>query len=863
MSEIIQKLGFDAGQAIQELQRLDGTMQRFENRLGQSTRAFGAFNKAGQGITQAGAAFKSQVPAMVAQTQRLTTSLGLLSRIVFTQAIVRGLSTLRNAFKATAGEAADFQAVIARITTINDGGQSFSQLGDAVRKLSDDFNIPLLEAAEGLYQSISNQIGDAGESLKFTATAAKLARATNSSLTDSVDLLSGALKSYNLDASQADRISSVFFKTIDLGRVQAGELANSFGRVGSIAADLGLSLEEVTGALAAITIRGSKTSEALTQVRAITSALLKPSEAMAKTLQGLGFASGESAIKTLGLAGTLKALADSTGGSAAQMAALFPNVRGLSGASSLLGDDLRSVSSAIAEMTAVGRGFANEKFLQATATDAEVVRASINRLSNAFVVNLGQGLLSASKQAIDFTGGTDTLVTVIERGTPVIIGFGAAVAALGVQLGTAKLAGVGLSRALGALAAVPLAIGAGESIGNSLNEQVNANRNKGLKALEVANAAELQSFTQTQQQKTEVANAANKRIIDNARQASQALNKAFSPDQIAATLDSESAVTALEGIVKREITTMDQLSAAMESVANKAAELRRAIDAAAVAGQQLQAVRGEVDGAIDSVAGKGGGFGGEFADGLRAQLAALKIELTALAASSNITEEQLTEVIAKRNEFGKAALEGENSAVGKLGFAADINQLDVALTKLQQLKSLQAQAVVDPGLQASLFQLQTVLSQNPAGQFGQAAASMSAAVGPVQAIASGWERAAAAAERAARAAAAASAGSSSNQAFGGMMHLAAGGSATRGIDTIPAMLSPGEFVMNARSSRKFYSQLQAMNAGQQPTYRENGGSVTNVGDVHVAVNGGSTATQTIREIGRGLHREIRRGTLKL
>jgi len=96
-----------------------------------------------------------------------------------------------------------------------------------------------------------------------------------------------------------------------------------------------------------------------------------------------------------------------------------------------------------------------------------------------------------------------------------------------------------------------------------------------------------------------------------------------------------------------------------------------------------------------------------------------------------------------------------------------------------------------------------------------------------------------------------------------MMHLAAGGSATRGIDTIPAMLSPGEFVMNARSSRKFYSQLQAMNAGQQPTYRENGGSVTNVGDVHVAVNGGSTATQTIREIGRGLHREIRRGTLKL
>jgi hypothetical protein len=94
------------------------------------------------------------------------------------------------------------------------------------------------------------------------------------------------------------------------------------------------------------------------------------------------------------------------------------------------------------------------------------------------------------------------------------------------------------------------------------------------------------------------------------------------------------------------------------------------------------------------------------------------------------------------------------------------------------------------------------------------------------------------------------------------MYLAGGGAA-RGVDTIPAMLSPGEFVMNAKSSRQFYAQLQAMNAGQTPAYREQGGSVTNVGDISISVNGGPTDAQTVDNMARGLRRRIRQGLLDL
>jgi TP901 family phage tail tape measure protein len=83
----------------------------------------------------------------------------------------------------------------------------------------------------------------------------------------------------------------------------------------------------------------------------------------------------------------------------------------------------------------------------------------------------------------------------------------------------------------------------------------------------------------------------------------------------------------------------------------------------------------------------------------------------------------------------------------------------------------------------------------------------------------------------------------------------------RGTDTVPAWLTPGEYVMDAGNTRRFYSQLVSMSKGIQPRYYASGGVV--VGDIHVNVQGGDTSEVTIREIGRGLRRELRRGTISL
>jgi hypothetical protein len=95
---------------------------------------------------------------------------------------------------------------------------------------------------------------------------------------------------------------------------------------------------------------------------------------------------------------------------------------------------------------------------------------------------------------------------------------------------------------------------------------------------------------------------------------------------------------------------------------------------------------------------------------------------------------------------------------------------------------------------------------------------------------------------------------------GGMIYRAAGGDA-QGQDTIPAMLSPGEMVINAAASQKFFSQLTAINAGMQPAGQGQSGATTNIGDINVTVNGGPTGKQTARAIAAELRRELRRGTV--
>ena len=92
---------------------------------------------------------------------------------------------------------------------------------------------------------------------------------------------------------------------------------------------------------------------------------------------------------------------------------------------------------------------------------------------------------------------------------------------------------------------------------------------------------------------------------------------------------------------------------------------------------------------------------------------------------------------------------------------------------------------------------------------------------------------------------------------------ALGGYTRHGRDSVRAMLSPGEFVMNATSARRFHSQLVAMNSVGRFANGGPVGNSVNVGDVNISMQSSGNESVDVIKIGRLLQREVRRGTVCL
>jgi len=94
------------------------------------------------------------------------------------------------------------------------------------------------------------------------------------------------------------------------------------------------------------------------------------------------------------------------------------------------------------------------------------------------------------------------------------------------------------------------------------------------------------------------------------------------------------------------------------------------------------------------------------------------------------------------------------------------------------------------------------------------------------------------------------------KALGGLIH------GPGGIDNVPAWLTAGEYVVNARATREFLPVLQAINTGNAQRFAQ-GGSVQNISFGDITITGGQTSEITARALVRDIKREMRRGTVTL
>jgi TP901 family phage tail tape measure protein len=323
-----------------------------------------------------------------------------IARLAAVQALHRTISLVTQSIRESIQEAIQLGNAIAEVQTISQNAQqSTEQWAKQSQLLSASFGTDTASQLEAAYQTLSNQIAEGAQITEFLVSANKLAATTTASTSEAVNALSSVINAYGLEAADADAISAKLFKAVELGRFRLGQIANTLGDVTVIANQLGVSIDEVSAALALFTKRGISPSKAMTQLRGLFLKILKPTEATKDLIAKTGYESAQAAIEVEGLAGFMKILEVATKGNASELAKYISRIRGLSGGILLQGESLKEYESILKEVTAATASYEKAQNLVLNSA-AKKTQQTVQVMKNEFR-DLGRSIVSGFARSMD------------------------------------------------------------------------------------------------------------------------------------------------------------------------------------------------------------------------------------------------------------------------------------------------------------------------------------------------------------------------------------------------------------------------------------------------------------------------------
>jgi TP901 family phage tail tape measure protein len=335
------------------------------------------------------------------------------------------ISRIMGTMKMAVQQSIEFQKAVSEIRTISQSQElSFQQIASGARGAALETGFALKDITEGVYETTSNQIAKGNEAIAHIQQVGNFARAAAANMADSVNLIDGVLNAYGHTASQTATVSASLFKTIDLGRVRAKEIATSFGNVTSIAAELGIDLNEVNAAMARLTIQGVKPAVAMTLLENLMVKLIKPTDAMKDVLRAWGFESGQAAVAALGFAGVINKMSNETENNKAKFGELFNTMRGLRGVFGIT-NDMEKYNETLKQIKG-----SYEEFIEAQkrAKESEGFKLSVEfeRIKTFITADIGNSMVSTLIRISDAIGG---LSNVVKNAVPLVLQLSASFAA--------------------------------------------------------------------------------------------------------------------------------------------------------------------------------------------------------------------------------------------------------------------------------------------------------------------------------------------------------------------------------------------------------------------------------------------------
>jgi len=374
-----------------------------------------------------------------------------------------------------------------KLSTIAPDAQAFNEgVGELAKSLQNQASTTeLTNAAYDVYSSGAQNAAQANAVLEASV---KGAVGGFSDVNTVADAATSVLSSYKLSFEDAGSIVDKFIATQNKGKITVGQYAQQIGKVAPIAAQAGISLDELNGFIATATASGVRVESSFTGFLQAVSATLKPSSQAAEKAKELGIQFDAQALRTKGLKGILEELNKIGADTPDVLVELFGSVEAVGAIAPSAGAGLKTLSANI-EASANAAGSAEAAFNTiATSFDSQM-KAAFNE-ANLALVELGKGVATASvplietltfliqnfnalpapvKQAVGVIlalgGGALTLagaIAAVAAIVPTIVGgFGAISAAGAFMTGTTiTLTGAtaGLTAAFGTLGAAALAL---------------------------------------------------------------------------------------------------------------------------------------------------------------------------------------------------------------------------------------------------------------------------------------------------------------------------------------------------------------------------------------------------------------------
>jgi len=160
--------------------------------------------------------------------------------------------------------AIDFEAQMANVNTLLDeSDQNFGALNQGVLDIARNMPVSMRSLTKGLYDLVSAGV-DSGEAIQSLELASMAATAGITSVDIAVRAGMSTINAYGLEISELEKIYDLQFSTVKKGVLTYEQLASSIGNVLPSAANLGVGLEDLHGAIAHITKSGIDAQSATT-----------------------------------------------------------------------------------------------------------------------------------------------------------------------------------------------------------------------------------------------------------------------------------------------------------------------------------------------------------------------------------------------------------------------------------------------------------------------------------------------------------------------------------------------------------------------------------------------------------------------